>query len=158
VRQHAAGLVGPLIVRDAGAAVANDHVFMVKAPRSYAGANELEVNGQLNPDTLLIRAGVPTRFRFISLAAFHPSVTAILTSRTDSAAALATDSLAVQWLPVAKDGADLPESRRVARLARQIVGMGETYDYAYTPATPGNLRLEFRVGRFLVARVPIRVQ
>jgi FtsP/CotA-like multicopper oxidase with cupredoxin domain len=161
VRQHAAGLVGPLLVRDAGAPVANDHVFMVKAPRSYAGANYLEVNGQLNPDTVVIPVGVPTRFRFISLAAFHPNAAFALTARRDSAGELtapATDSLIVRWQPVAKDGADLPEARRVAKAARQLVGMGETYDYLYTPTAPGNLRIEVRGGTTLLARIPILVK
>jgi FtsP/CotA-like multicopper oxidase with cupredoxin domain len=160
VRQHAAGLVGPLIVRDAGAAVANDYAFMVKAPRSNPGANALEVNGQLNPDTVVIPVGVATRFRFISLAAFHPNAAFALSSRRDSAAVMAppADSAILQWVPVAKDGADLPVSQRVAKRARQVVGMGETYDYLYTPTAPGNLRIEIRGGANLVARIPVRVQ
>jgi manganese oxidase len=157
VRQHAAGLVGSLIVRDATTPPANDHAFLVKTPRSWNN-DVLDVNGQENPDTVAIPVGVPTRFRFISLTAFDPNTAVILTSRRDSAANLATDSLAVQWQPVAKDGADLPEARRALRQARQIVGMGETYDYVYTPTAPGNLRIEFRAGPLLRARVPIRVQ
>ena len=161
VRQHAAGLVGALIVRDAGASVANDHVFMIKAPRSNPGADFLEVNGEVNPDTVVIPVGVPTRFRFMSLAAFHPNAAFVLTARRDSAGVLpapGTDSLIVRWQPVAKDGADLPESQRAAKRARQLVGMGETYDYVYTPAAPGNLRIEVRGGPTLLARVPIRVR
>jgi hypothetical protein len=84
-----------------------------------------------------------------------------LTARRDSAGALtapATDSLIVRWQPVAKDGADLPEALRVTKTARQVVGMGETYDYVYTPTTPGNLRIEVRGGAFLLARVPVLVK
>ena len=161
VRQHAAGLVGPLIVRDAGASRANDHVFMVKAPRANAGSNgPLEINGQINPDTVVIPVGVPTRFRFISLAAFHPNAAFSLTARRDSAGvlAVAADTFMVRWQPVAKDGADLPESQRVAKAARQLVSMGETFDYLFTPAAPGDLRIEVRQGAFLLARVPIRVR
>ena len=160
VRQHAAGLVGSLIVRDPGASTANDHVFLLKGNRTNPGADILEVNGQVNPDTVVIQAGVPTRLRFISLAAFHPNAAFALTARRDSAGVLAvgTDSLIGRWQFVAKDGADLPEAQRVTKMARQIVGMGETYDYLYTPAAPGNLRIEVRQGPLLIARIPIRVQ
>ena len=160
VRQHAAGLVGSLIVRDAGASVADDHVFLVKGVRTNPGADQLEVNGQVNPDTVVIAAGVPTRFRFISLAAFHPNAAFAITARRDSAAIMpaAADSFVVRWQFVAKDGADLPESQRVTKTARQVVGMGETYDYLYTPTAPGDLRLEIRAGPALMARVPIRVR
>jgi FtsP/CotA-like multicopper oxidase with cupredoxin domain len=158
VRQHAAGLVGALIVRDPGAATTNDYAFLLKAPRENPQANHLEINGNANPDTLVIPTGVPTRLRFISLAAFHPNATAILTSRVDSAALMVTDSLTQQWQPVAKDGADLPTTQRAIRPARQIVGMGETYDYVYTPSAPGHLRIEIRGGGNLLARIPIRVR
>jgi FtsP/CotA-like multicopper oxidase with cupredoxin domain len=161
VRQHAAGLVGPLIVRDAGARSTSDHVFMVKAPRENPGSpGPLEINGQINPDTLVLPVGVATRFRFISLTAFHPNAAFTLTARHDSASVMpaAADSLIQRWQPVAKDGADLPESQRVAKLARQVIGMGETYDYMYTPAAPGHLRLEIRGGPNLLARIPVRVQ
>jgi FtsP/CotA-like multicopper oxidase with cupredoxin domain len=160
VRQHAAGLVGSLIVRDPGASVANDHVFLVKALRANPGENQLEVNGQANPDTVVIAAGVATRFRFISLAAFHPNAAFALTARRDSAALMpaAADTLVVRWQFVAKDGADLPASQRVTKRARQVVGMGETYDYLYTPTAPGDLRIEIRAGQTLLARVPVVVR
>lgn len=159
VRQHAAGLLGALIVRDAGASVANDYVFMIKAPRAW-GAAGLEVNGQLNPDTIVVPVGVPTRFRFINLSAFNPNAAFILTARRDSASVVAVgaDSLILRWQFVAKDGADLPESQRAIKAARQIVGMGETYDYLYTPTAVGDLRIEARGGVNLLARIPIKVK
>jgi hypothetical protein len=39
--------------------------------------------------------------------------------------------------------------------------MGETYDYMYTPARPGQLRIEVRTAGqkgILLARVPVRVE
>ena len=161
VRQHAAGLVGALIVRDGTAPLVDDYTFMLKAPRASPGSNSLEVNGQVNPDTIVVRAGTPTRLRFISLAAFHPNATFWLTTRPDSSFANRPDSLVVQWRPVAKDGADLPETARTPRLARQLVSMGETYDFAFTPTTHGVMRIEIRAGGAagnLLARVPVRVQ
>ena len=65
----------------------------------------------------------------------------------------------MRWQLWAKDGADLPAAQRVARRARQIVSMGETYDYLYAPSAAGDLRLEVRAGTGeLLARVPIRVR
>jgi hypothetical protein len=72
--------------------------------------------------------------------------------------AAGVDSLLVRWQFVAKDGAELPESQRVAKTARQVVSMGETFDYLYTPEAPGDLRIEIRGGSALLARVPIRVR
>ena len=161
VRQHAAGLVGALIVRDGTAPLDNDHTIFIKAPRSGPGNTPLEINGQVNPDTLVFRAGTPVRLRFISLTAFNPVATMWLTTRPDSSYANRPDSMVVQWRPVAKDGADLPESARVPRLARQVVSMGETYDFEYTPTSPGIMRIEVRqagANGSLLARVPIRVR
>ena len=161
VRQHAAGLVGALIVRDGTAPFVNDFTLLLKAPRSNPGNTPLEINGQVNPDTLVVRAGEPFRLRLISLVAFNPNATFWLTTRPDSSFQNQPDSMVVQWRPVAKDGADLPESARVPRLARQLVSMGETYDFEYTPTSPGIMRIEVRppaVTGSLLARVPIRVQ
>ena len=162
VRQHAAGLLGALIVRDSGASDENDHTIFIKAPRAGPASDlPLEINGQSNPDTLVIPAGKPARFRLISLAAFNPNATVLLTSRPDSSFANRPDSLVVQWLPIAKDGADLPDAARVPRLARQIVSMGETFDFEYVPPARGHLRIEVRaagVNGVLLARVPIRVE
>ena len=160
VRQHAAGLVGSLIVRDGTAPLENDHTFLLKAGRGDVG-NTLEINGQVNPDTIVIPVGKPARFRFTSLAAFTPNALFFLTSRSDSMFANRPDSLVVQWRPVAKDGADLPESAKAPRLARQIVSMGETFDFEYTPTVKGHLRIEVRAGGAtgnLAARVPVRVE
>jgi FtsP/CotA-like multicopper oxidase with cupredoxin domain len=161
VRQHAAGLVGALIVRDGNAPLENDHVIFIKAPQSGPGNTPLEINGQLNPDTIVFRVGVPQRIRLISLAAFNPNATVWLTTRPDSSFANRPDSLVVQWRPVAKDGADLPASARTPKLARQLVSMGETYDFEYTPTSKGLMRIEVRppgAAGSLLARIPIRVE
>jgi manganese oxidase len=161
VRQHAAGLIGTLIVRDGTAPLENDYSLLLKAPRSNPGDTPLEINGQTNPDTLVFRTGVPVRLRFTSLAAFNPNATFWLTARPDSSYGNRPDSLVVQWRPVAKDGADLPESARALRRAQQVVSMGETYDFEYTATSPGPMRIEIRAAGpngVLLARVPVRVQ
>jgi FtsP/CotA-like multicopper oxidase with cupredoxin domain len=160
MRQHPAGLLGALIVRDPGAPAGSELTFMLKGPRSRpltVGAQE--INGQMNPDTVSIPAGQPTRFRLMSLMSFNPNATFNLTARRDSVQSLREDSLLVRWSLVAKDGADLAKPHATPTLARQRVSMGESYDFLYTPPRPGDLRLEVRSqGGALLVRVPIRVR
>jgi hypothetical protein len=170
VAQQQGGLVGALLVRDPGAAPSpDDHVFFLKGARlGPNAANPLEINGTLNPDTIVMHVGRPARLRFMSLATVNPNATVWLTSRRDSSLINRDDAMVVRWRPVAKDGADLPAAARGERLARQIVGMGETYDFEYTPTQRGMLRVEVRTanpppgfgappGQLLV-RIPIRVE
>ena len=163
VRQHSAGLVGPLIVRDAPGRPAEDEaIFFLKGTRDWrVSPNPLEINGTLDPDTVVARVGRPVRFRFISLAMVNPNATVWLTARPDSSFPNIRDTMVVNWRLVAKDGADVPESARTMRLARQIIAMGETYDFEFVPRERGNLRVEVRSagarGRLLV-RAPVRVE
>lgn len=169
VRQQSGGLVGPLVVREPGAVISpDDHAFFLKGSRLGPSAvNPLDINGQANPDTVVLHVGRPARLRFMSIASVNPNATVWLTARPDSSFTNVADTMVVRWRPIAKDGADLPVAARVERLARQIVSMGETYDFEYTPVRRGTLRLEIRAlnlppgfsapGRLLV-RVPIRVE
>jgi FtsP/CotA-like multicopper oxidase with cupredoxin domain len=169
VRQQSAGLVGPLLVRDPGAVVSpDDHVFFLKASRLGPNAAiPLDINGEVNPDTVVLHVGRPARLRFIGLSSVNPNATVWLTARRDSSYGNIADTMVVRWRPVAKDGADLPANARAEQLARQIVSMGETYDFEYTPSRRGTLRIEVRTanpppgfgppGQLLV-RVPIRVE
>jgi hypothetical protein len=101
------------------------------------------------------------RLRFVGMQVGFPVATVWLTARPDSSFANLRDTLVVNWRPVAKDGADLPISARKARIAKQIVAMGETYDFDFVPERRGELRIEVRAagsrGRLLV-RAPIRVE
>jgi len=121
----------------------------------------LEVNGQSNPDTVVLHSGRPARLRLISLTFAAPNATVWLTARPDSSSANLRGSMVVQWRPIAKDGADLPAAARTPRLARQIISMGETYDFEFTPPRSGHFRVEVRgaapTGR-LLARLPLRVE
>ena len=169
VRQQSGGMVGALIVRDPGAVASPDeHIFFLKGSRLGPNAvDPLDINGQANPDTVILHVGRAARFRFMSLSSVNPNATVSLTARPDSAFTNQDDTMLVAWRPIAKDGFDLPLAARGARRARQIVSMGETYDFEYTPREPGVLRLEVRTanpppgfgqpGKLLV-RVPIRVQ
>jgi FtsP/CotA-like multicopper oxidase with cupredoxin domain len=166
VRQEFAGMEGAIIVREPAAVPSrDDHVFFLKGRGVRDPVHPLEINGQANPDTLILHAGQSARFRLINLSTVNPAVAMWLTARPDSQATLVTDTMAVHWRPVAKDGFDLPASQQTPRLARQAFSLGETYDFEYTPPRAGTLRLEVRGGGInagaphrLLLRVPVRVE
>ncbi|MEP6780748.1 MAG: multicopper oxidase domain-containing protein [Gemmatimonadaceae bacterium] len=160
--QQPAGLAGALIVRDRGTPVStDDHVFFLKGSRLQNSPLPLEVNGKANPDTLVFHVGKLVRLRFISLASVNPNATVSLTARADSSFGYVNDTQIVQWRALSKDGADLPKAEQVDRPARQLVSMGETFDFQYTPLSAGLLRLEVRTygaNGTLLSRVPIVVK
>jgi manganese oxidase len=159
--QQTAGMEGALIVREpADTRSGNDHVFFLKG-RNGSRVHPLEVNGRANPDTVVLHAGEAARFRLINLSAVQVAPNVWLTARADSARVMARDTMLVRWVPLAKDGFDLPATARTTIAARAVVAVGETYDFAYTPRSRGVLRLEFRTNGAahpLLIRVPIRVE
>lgn len=162
VPEEIAGMEGALIVRDAESTPSpDDHYFFLKGQLRNP-EHPVDINGQPNPDTLVLHAGRPARFRFMNLASIStPAPTFSLTARADSAADLPRDTMVVRWIPVAKDAYDVPVSRQTPRRAREIVAVGETYDFVFTPRQPGTLQLEVRGSRTphpLMTRVPIRVE
>jgi len=122
----------------------------------------MEVNGTTNPDTLVVRAGRPARFRLMNLTLTYPNVGVVLTARPDSIGVAVRDTMVASWIPVAKDGADIRVGSRASVRARQVLSMGETYDFAFNaPAAGARLRIEVRAAGgngALLARVPIRVE
>jgi FtsP/CotA-like multicopper oxidase with cupredoxin domain len=160
VRQQLAGLEGALIVRDRGAPSSDDPVFFLKG-WSASNGHPLEINGQVNPDTVVLHTGRTARLRFMNLTMNVPNPSFFLTARPDSVVQIANDTMLVGWRLVAKDGFDLPAMARIPRPAEQTVGMGETWDVAFVPERRGALTLEVRgagARHALLVRVPIRVE
>jgi hypothetical protein len=54
---------------------------------------------------------------------------------------LARNAAPERWRSVAKDGADVPPALRVLRPARLRFSAGETYDFQWTPGSPGEAAL-----------------
>jgi len=150
-RQGLAGLAGPIIVLERGTTLdsTRDHtVLMTTAPRAQ-DARTVLLNGKAPPAALEVRAGVPQRLRFINITANRPNIRVELWRG---------DSL-MTWRPLAKDGADLPDSWRVVRAARSPISIGETMDYEFTADGPGAMRLEVRSAIGVVlATMPIVVR
>lgn len=139
--QLAGGIYGALIVLEPGETYQprRDHIIVVGLDGAYPEDplrdEPFAVNGERTPRDLTLEAGVVNRLRFINITADTVGLTVQLSSRFDP----------VQWTLVAKDGASTPEAQRTMRPSRQLVSVGETYDFELTPPQ-GPLWLEVRRG------------
>ncbi|MBA3295952.1 MAG: multicopper oxidase domain-containing protein [Acidobacteria bacterium] len=134
--QLGSGLYGALVVVEPGKPFDPAVERIVLLGGAGPGSPAFEVNRSTNPLPMDFKVGVTHRIRLINIS---PNSTGIVTLRNDAGP--------VQWRPVSKDGADLPPAQTQARPARQVISVGETYDFEYTPSVPGDLRLEvFRRG------------
>jgi FtsP/CotA-like multicopper oxidase with cupredoxin domain len=139
--QLAGGLYGPLIVLEPGQRFdpTTDHIFIAghDGPEFEGQPREpVVVNGKAavpagTPVNFPLRAGVPNRLRLINITPGLPALTFVLTDGFNT----------VAWTPVGKDGAELPAAARVIREARQLVAVGETYDFEITPKADERLWL-----------------
>jgi FtsP/CotA-like multicopper oxidase with cupredoxin domain len=148
VRQMESGLYGALIVLPPGQAYdsTSDHA-LVFGVHGYADTVDMLLNGSAHPAPLVLRAGVMHRLRIIMIPSAGVGDVLIW-----------SDTSLVTWRAIAKDGADLPPYQATVRPTRQRVAVGETYDFEFTPAGPGNLRLELRDGPDLLMTMPVEVR
>ncbi len=125
-RQLPLGLYGPMLVVDDDRAYqpAVDHVVIVgrtgidpAAPDVLIPATPLVINGERAP-VFTWKAGTRHRVRLINIT--PDSIVSI---------ALQTAQGPLTWTPAAKDGAPLPAGARTPTAARQIIAVGETYDF-----------------------------
>jgi hypothetical protein len=132
---------GPVMVLTRGEPVAVEIVNRLRQPTAiHWHGIELE-----------LAAGVPHRLRLINITANNVAITVQLVQRFDPA----------HWTLISKDGATTPDSQRTPRPARQIVSVGETYDFELAPMRPApvELWLELRRGNGeLLKQWPVRVK
>jgi FtsP/CotA-like multicopper oxidase with cupredoxin domain len=138
VRQQHAGLAGALVVNEPGRPrdPTRDIPIVITESRSPDRKVTTLVNGSAAPQPLVMRVGTTYRLRIVQMGV----------SRSAVWVEMWRDSTRASWVPVAKDGADLPEAARVAREARLRFAIGETYDFEFTPEVAGPMRLEVRQG------------
>jgi pimeloyl-ACP methyl ester carboxylesterase len=106
-----------------------DHAFLLGS----LGAGEdspAAVNGELEPGPITLRAGATHRLRFMHMS-----------PDDDKRVFLLADGKPVEWQQVAKDGADLPATQVRTLPADLAIHVGETYDFLWTPQTPGGYTL-----------------
>ena len=137
LRQQGSGLYGPFIV------LADDEVWDPETDRVYVfGESPFRddgvpvMNGENPASQTTFEVGKTYRLRFLQITLNRPNTHVVLTR----------DGYPVRWIPRAHDGFDLPPGQRRPELADRRIGVGETYDFEYTPTQPGELRLEFRTG------------
>jgi manganese oxidase len=145
--QLRSGAYGPLIVLEPGERLdpATDLIFMAGGAFN-GGLWRQSLNGRHAPPELALLAGMTYRVRIINILPAAPLEVALL-----------ADASAVQWTPVAKDGAALPLRAQRPGLARiDRLGVGETYDFVWTPAA-GTYELEMKIEAILL-RQAMRVR
>ena len=129
------GLYGPLIILPPGEKFApeTDKVVIISIDGPKPRLSPILVNGTSQPEPMILRAGTRYRFRLINITADNPAMTV----------SLLDGDRGVSWRAIAKDGADLPASQRLSRDAKdQLVSVGETYDFEFTPSQAARLRLD----------------
>ena len=133
-RQLTSGLYGALLVIEPGESydASTDHVFVIG--RHGPGPNPpVVLNGQRELKDAW-KSGVRHRIRLINIT---PSDILAVTLQTGDGP--------VTWRPVAKDAAALPSERCQPGSARQVIGVGETYDFEYqAPAGRQTLWLDIK--------------
>lgn len=135
VEQLTGGMYGALVVLEPGQKYdpTTDKVFVL----GRSGPNEMHdplvLNGSPQPGLMVLLTGQTYRLRFINIT---PNDRLVVTS-------LVTENHPVKWQAIAKDGADLPPQQATVQDAVQTISVGETYDYEFAPAAPGQYELRF---------------
>jgi manganese oxidase len=119
-RQLASGLYGAMVVIEPGETFdpAIDHVLVI-GRGGPAPEAPVVLNGGTSP-SFAWKAGTRHRVRLINIT--PDDVFAVSIESGDGPAT---------WKPVTKDGAPLPPSQCAPRPARQIISVGETYDFEF---------------------------
>lgn len=149
----AQGLYGAFLVTEPGQPrdPHADRVFVLGSRGASIDAPPA-VNGSEAPPAERFEPGRTYRLRFIHISPDEFKRVRLL-----------RDDQPVSWRPLAKDGADLPAALRTAEPAVAGIGVGEAYDFEWTPERPGIHVLEVRTsfypsrGGSMTQRVPVAV-
>jgi FtsP/CotA-like multicopper oxidase with cupredoxin domain len=132
--QLASGLYGAMLVVEPGETFdeSTDHVFVLGRGGPQRGALTV-INNAHNPE-FVWKAGTRHRIRLINIT---PGEILSVTLQTSDGP--------VTWHPLTKDGAPVPPDRCKPGPAKQLVAVGETYDFEVrTPPQRQTLWLEVR--------------
>lgn len=134
--QLSSGLYGALIVVPERAKFQpeSDKVFLLSR-NGKRKDGELLLNGSSSPPPLELRVGTRYRLRFIDILANNSIVIKAV-----------QDGKPVEWIPIAKDGADLASVQSVASPASFTIAPGETYDFTLTPEKSGRIEFTYDQG------------
>ena len=132
IKQLSSGLYGPLIVLPPGQTFDPEHDRVLVLSKAGPGANPIWLNGSTAPELGILHVGQTYRIRIINILPDNPPVDLSLNA----------GEAAVNWRPLAKDGADLPPGQQGVRPAKLTITIGETYDFEIHPQSAGDLTLE----------------
>jgi FtsP/CotA-like multicopper oxidase with cupredoxin domain len=127
------GIYGPLIVLPPGEKFdPTADLTFVFSIGDFGALKEIAlINGTPQSKTLQLQAGKNYRFRFINISTNNQGMQVSLRG---------TDGL-VEWLKVAKDGVDLPQTEHPTK-AQQTITVGETCDVRFSASKPQDLLLD----------------
>jgi manganese oxidase len=125
------GIYGPLIVLPPGEKFdpSSDLTFVFSIGEFGALQEIALINGTPQNKTLQLRTGKEYRFRFINIS----------TNNQGMQVSLRGTNGPVEWLNIAKDGADLPAQALHPTKAQLTITVGETYDVKFSTSTPQDL-------------------
>lgn len=126
------GLYGPLVVLPEGETFdPKSDLTFVFSIGDFGALQELAlINGTPQSKTLQLEAGRKYRFRFINIS----------TNNQAMQVSLRNPNGPVEWVKIAKDGADLPT--HVSTSARETITVGETFDVEFSTPTAQDLTLD----------------
>ena len=135
VAQLTAGLYGAIIVQEPRDPFdpAFDHLYVagwdgdVDPPRFL-------INGDSLLPPMTWRLGRPHRIRVVNIGAAG-----------DIRTLIQQDSATASWIPVARDGADLPVHQQASRPAELFMEVGQTADFEFSPPKRGEYVLSFQL-------------
>jgi FtsP/CotA-like multicopper oxidase with cupredoxin domain len=129
--QLAQGLYGAFLVMEPGQEwdPERDRLFLLGSLGATLDADPA-VNGRTAPDSVDLVVGTTYRLRFMHIS-----------PDDDKRVQLLEGDKPVTWRQVAKDGADLPRSLVEDQAATFAIGVGETYDFLWTPDRAGDFTL-----------------
>ena len=136
IRQQGTGLYGAFVILEEGGAwdPDTDRVLLIgDAFRGQQGPPTV-LNGATELPPAEFKVGTTYRLRLMN----------ITLGSARARVRLSKDGDPVMWLPVAKDGFDIPLARRLQTRSEQMVSVGETFDFEYTPSEAGEMRIEVR--------------
>ncbi len=130
--QLISGMYGPLIVIEPGEVFDPNinRVFVIGGAVHETEYSHVTINGQLKPTPQVFQSGTQYRLRFINIS---PDATVELM--------LEKNGEPQRWMGIANDGADLPPPLRLERAAKLRISTGQTYDFLWTPTSPGEITL-----------------
>ncbi|HEY6946584.1 MAG TPA: multicopper oxidase domain-containing protein [Candidatus Acidoferrum sp.] len=132
LKQLSSGLYGPLIVLPPGENFDPEIDRVLVISRAGPGETPIWLNGSRSPKIASFKASQKYRLRIINIVPENPPIDI----------SLKVAGIPVIWLPIAKDGADLPAGQREPCPAQLSIGVGETYDFEFRADRAGELALE----------------